>query len=64
MKKVYIKPNSRTIALRTLQSVLVEHSPYHDLIYTDSRRLDDRFEDYEDYDNDPSDFDNVAFWDE
>ncbi len=63
MKKVYIKPDSRTIALRTLQSV-VAHSPNHDLIYTDSRQRDDRFEDYEDYDNDPNDFDNVAFWDD
>lgn len=63
MKKVYIKPDCRTLALGGFNHVLVAHSPYHYSDHADSRR-DDRFEDYEDYDEDENDFDNVAFWDD
>jgi hypothetical protein len=59
MKKVYIKPDSRTLALSTL------HHFAHSYKYIQSREeRDDRFEDYEDYDEDENDFDNVAFWDD
>lgn len=64
MKKVYIKPDSRTIALGIKKQVLEATSPYLGN-YADSRQQrDDRYEDFEDYDNDPNDFDNVAFWDD
>ena len=59
MKKVYIKPDSRTIALGVHNSVL-EASPLK-RNHADSReQRDDRFEDYED----TEDFDDVAFWDD
>ena len=60
MKKVYIKPDSRTLALEVHNSLLDLFSRP----YADSRQRDDRFEDHEDYDEDPNDFDDVAFWDD
>lgn len=60
MKKVYIKPEC---GFHTLwgKNLLVSQSYDHG----DSRKQrDDRFEDYEDFDEDPNDFDNVAFWDD
>ena len=64
MKKVYIKPDSRTIALGIKNQVLQVSTPYFGN-YADSRQQrDDLFEDYEDYNEDPNDFDNVAFWDD
>lgn len=59
MKKVYIKPELRPLALEA--QLHFAHS--YDRASSREER-DDRFEDYEDYDEDPNDFDNVAFWDD
>ena len=59
MKKVYIKPNCGTHALKTQYHVLMNSD-----FRASARERDERFEDYEDYDEDENDFDNVAFWDD
>ena len=60
MKKVYIKPDSRTIALGVHNCLLEVVSPLK-RNYADSReQRDDRFEDYEDID----DYDDDEFWDD